>query len=158
MTEGRVNEYVDRTLDLATYHGIQPVGNARLVEALAPDDASGAIVTGVQKVAQRFLVELLKEQGSMPFRPDEGTVFLTEAKEGRFQTQADVLGAFARGVVEARRVIQADESEDDPPDERFVDAEVLEVFVAPGTAVVKFRIVTAAGSDRQFIFPLRIPI
>lgn len=158
MTDGRVSEYIDRTLDLAAYWGVQPVGNVRLVEALAPERTSGAIVTGVQKVSQRFLTELLKEQGSQPFRPDEGTTFLLEAKEGRFQTQADVLGAFARGVVEARRVIQADESDDDPSDERFVDAEVLEVFVAPGTAVIKFRIVTQAGADRQFIFPLRVPI
>lgn len=158
MTEGSVVDYIGRTIDLAGYHGIQPVGDVRLVEALSPEGESGAIVTGVQKVAQRLLVELLKETGSQPFWPNEGTVFLTEAREGRFRTQADVIAAFSRGVVDARATIQAEELASDPADERFVDAEVQQVFVGPGFAVITFTVITQAGADRNYIFPLKVPL
>jgi hypothetical protein len=153
-----IADYVGRTIDLAAYHGVSPRGRVQLVEALAPDEESGAVVTGVQKVAQRFLVELLRETGSTPFRPEDGTSFLTDARTGQFRTQADVMGAFARGVVEVRGTLQAEELETDPDDERFVDATVTDVLIAPGQAVIRFQLVTAAGAARQFIFPLNIPV
>lgn len=155
---GSIAEYIGRTVDLAGYHGVAPTGDNRLSEVLAPPGTGGAVVTGVQKVAQRFLVELLKEIGSMKFRPDEGSVFLTEAREGRLQTQSDVISAFARGVESVRATIQADELDSDPDDERFVTATVSQVVVTPGAAVVRFTVETQAGEDRNYIFPLTIPL
>lgn len=158
MTTGNVTDYIGRTIDLVAYHGVKPVGDNRLEATLAVAGTGGAIVTGVQKVAQRFLIELLKEVGSMTFRPAEGTTFLTEARLGGFQTQADVLAAFSRGVVEVKRILRVDEQASDPADEKFRGAIPISVAVSPGLAVINFEIVTAAGRNREFIFPLKVPI
>lgn len=158
MVTGNVANYAGRTVDLAAYHGILRTREAQLEQTLATEGTGGAIVTGIQKVAQRFLTELLKERGSMRFRPDEGTDFLTEARLGGFQTQADVLGAFYRGVVEVKRVLQLDESPDDPDDEKFRDAAVIAIEVAPGEASIRFELQTAAGNSREFIFPLPVTV
>lgn len=155
---GTVTQYVNRTVDMSAYHGIQPAGDVRLAETLAPVATGGAIITGVQKVAQRFLCEFLRETGSTPFRPNDGTDFITEVRSGALRTQADVLGAFARGVSQVQAILQAEEADTDPPDERFIDAIVSQVFVSPGLTVIRFQIVTQAGSEREFIFPLRIPL
>ncbi len=158
MTTGNIADYVGRTVDILAYQGIKATGNNKLTETLAEPGTGGVIITGVQKVAQRFLTELLKEVGTMTFRPSEGTSFLTEARLGGLQTQADVLGAFARGVLEVRRILQVDELASDPDDEKFRDAEVISIEVSPGQAIVNFEIVTEAGRDRTFIFPLPVSL
>lgn len=155
---GKIQEYIGRTIDLQAYQGVSSSGDVKLNEVLALPGEGGAIVTGIQKVVGRFIVELLKERGSVTFRPDDGTGFLTEARLGRFQTQAEVLGAFARGVTEARRAIQAQELATDPGDERFVNAIPTNVIVSPGSAIITFELITQAGADRTFIFPLKVPI
>lgn len=153
-----IKDYVGRTIDLVAYHGVNAGGDTLLEEALAEAGLSGAIVTGVQKVVQRVLTELLKERGSMTFRPSEGTNFLTEARIGAFQTQADVLGAFSRGISAVRQILAAEVAAGDPPDEIFVDAPVTSIVVSPGSAIIHFEVITQAGRDRKFIFPLRVPL
>lgn len=153
-----IADYVGRTVDLAAYHGVSSRGERLLEESFATAGTGGEIVTGTQKVVQRFLTELLKEQGSMTFRPGEGTLFLTEARLGRFQTQAEVEGAFARAVLDVQATLQADELSTDPDDERFVGARILSVIVIPGKAVIRFELETRAGSARKFIFPLPVPL
>ena len=153
-----IADYVGRTIDLVVYFGVSANGERLLEETLAPQGESGAIITGVQKVVQRFLIELLKERGSMTFRPNEGTLFLTEAKLGRFQTPAEVEGAFARGVSDVRVTLQNAELATDPDDERFVSAEITNVIVVPDTAIIRFVLQTRAGVDRKFIFPLKVPL
>ncbi len=157
-TPTTIADFVGRTIDLVAYYGVSPNGERLLEETLAPSGESGAITTGVQKVVQRFLIELLKERGSMTFRPNEGTLFITEARRGRFRTPAEVEGAFARGVSDVRITLQNAELDTDPDDERFVSAEITGVVVVPNTAIIRFIIQTRAGVDRKFIFPLTVPL
>ena len=151
-------DYIDRTVDLVGWHGMQPTGEVLLQQTLAPAGTGGFIVTGVQKVAQRFLIELLTETGSRQFWPLEGNDFLTEARLGAWQTPADALGAFVRAVAIIRPLLQAEEVDTDPADERFVDAVPLSVTLEPAMVIIRFRIDTQAGSDRNFIFPLALSL
>jgi len=153
-----IKDYTGRTVDISAYQGVQPTGDVQLSATLALPGEGGRIVTGPQKVAQRFLLELLKETGTMKFRPNEGTTFLTEARIGAFQTQTDVFGAFRRGVAVVRPLLRRQELAADPDDERFVDAEVISISVIPGEAVITAELITRAGRDRTYIFPLNVPI
>ncbi len=153
-----IKDYVGRTVDISAYQGVRPVGDVQLSATLALPGEGGRIVTGPQKVAQRFLVELLKEVASMRFRPAEGTTFLTEARVGAFRTHSDVFGAFRRGVAMAKPLIQRQELDTDPDDERFVDAVIISIAVIPGEAVITAELVTRAGRDRTYIFPLNVPL
>lgn len=154
---GSVTEYQDRHVDLLAYHGASERGEVLLAPTFAEPSEAGRVTTGVQKLAQRFVVELFRERGSTPFWPTLGTTFLTEARFGEFRTQVDVISAFARAVAQLRPVLQAAESADDPDDERFVDAEVLSVEVTPGRAIIRTELVTRAGRNRTFIFPIAVP-
>lgn len=155
--KGSVAEYVGRTIDLLAYHGAAASGDILLDPTFAEAGEAGRVTTGIQKLAQRFIIELFREQGSTPFWPNLGTTFLTEARFGEFRTQNDVIGAFARAVSQVKVNLQAQETDDDPDDERFLTAEVLNVEVLPGRATIRALLVSRAGRDRAFIFPITVP-
>jgi hypothetical protein len=147
---------VGRTVDLLAYQGVQASGDILLAPSLADPSTGGYVITGIQKLAQRFIVELFREQGTTTFRPGLGTTFLTEARYGSFRTQADVISAFARAVSQIRVNLQAQESDDDPDDERFLDAEVLSVVVESERVAIYANLISRAGRDRQFVFPIAV--
>lgn len=153
-----IQEYVSRTVDIVGYHGVQPTGDNQLDATLAIAGEGGRIVTGVQKLVQRFLVELFRERGSTLFRPDEGTTFLVEARSGNFRTPNDVIGAFARAAAQVKTTLQQDESDDDPNDERFGSAEVLSVTLEGARVSLRVSLLSRAGTDRIFIFPIAVSI
>lgn len=153
---GSVADYVGRAVDLLAYQGVQANGDILLMPSFADPGMGGYVVTGIQKLAQRFIVELFREQGTTTFRPTLGTTFLTEARWGAFRTQSDVISAFARAVAQLRVNLQEQESDDDPDDERFVDAEVVSVVVESGQVAIYANLISRAGSDRSFVFPIAI--
>ena len=153
---GSVSNYVDRTVDLLAYQGVQATGDILLAPGFADPGMGGYAITGIQKLAQRFIVELFREQGTTTFRPALGTTFLTEARFGAFRTQADVISAFARAVAQLRVNLQDQESDDDPDDERFVDAEVVSVVVESDQVAVYANLISRAGRDRSFVFPIAV--
>jgi hypothetical protein len=156
--QGTIDQYLGRTVDYVALQGVQPDKKVQLEMSLTTPGGGGSIVTGPQKVVQRFLLELLKEKGSMPLRPRGGTDFLTEARQGLLRTAADVRGAFARAVIDIRTELAFEDANATRDDERFRDARLLNVTVAQGTAVLQINVITAAETSRQFIFPLPIMV
>lgn len=153
---GSVAQYVGRQADLVVFHGVAESGESLLEMSLAEEGGSGKIVAGPQKVAQRFLLELLREKGTMPLRSSGGSDFMTEARMGLFRTAIDVMGAFARAVVDIRTTLQAEESDSDPDDERFQDAELVSAEVSASQVSIRVRVLTRAGESREFLFPLKV--
>lgn len=155
---GTVAQYLGRTVDLAAWHGVDPLRAVPLEDTLVPAGSGGYVVAGPQKVVQRFLLRLLKRQGSMRFLPSEGTQFMRDAQQGRWRTVADVSGSFYRAVSDIRLAMAAEESEDDPPDERFLDATLLAVELTARDSVrLRVRIRTQDPS-RVFLFPLAVMV
>src|SRR6185437_5077471 len=115
---GQALQYAGRTYDLSMFQGIQPAGRALLRADVAdPQAPAGAIVTGIQKLAQRFALLLLTEQGSMPLAPLQGSPLMTNLRQGTLRNDHDVFVAVAQGigvVVPQLRVLQ---QATDPPDE-----------------------------------------
>ena len=152
-----VRDYVDRTYDVLAYHGGKPTGDVLLDQTFAPDGEGGSICTGLQKLAQRFILELLTEQGSIRYLSWRGTTFMAEARQGRIRTQVDMQAALARAFVDLGRNLQAEEIESDPDDERFLRAEVVGIAFVPGEAVVYIQVYSQA-EHATFITPIQVPL
>mgnify|MGYP000877176217 CR=1 FL=1 len=116
-------DYVGRKVDLLAFHGYDSGDpSAPLEQSLAPDGTGGAVVAGVEKLAQRFLVELLTERGSLPYAAARGCSILSEARQGGWRSAGDVTRSFYSSLVDVRRTLLGLESDSDPDDERYASA------------------------------------
>ena len=161
-------DYFNRKYD---YLGVQNTvgpGERRLGLELFNASNSGQITTGIQKLTQRWLLEFLTEAGSMPGLPGRGTNFMRAARTGVFRTPINVRSEFALADLTLRQILQAEETDDTPPDERFTGAEITNLAVLPGfdvsqksgtTAVfltLNVKITSQAGDARAVIVPIEI--
>ena len=154
-----ITDYLGRTHDLLGYQGGNVAGGeVLLTQALATEINSGQITTGIQKLAQRFLLELLTENGSLTYLPNRGCDFMSKARLGNFLTPLDVLSAFSASLVDIRGNLEAEESEDDEDDERFLNAEAKSVTLNAGSATLHIQITSRAENTRIIIAPLNITI
>jgi len=152
-------DYIGRTYDLLSYQGGDVAGGEVLLnQALVTPENSGQITTGIQKLAQRFLLELLTERGSLTYLPDRGCDFMSSARLGNFLTPLDVLASFSASLVDIRNNLEIEESESDPDDERFLDATADSVTLNTGSATLHISITSRAGDTRVVIAPLNITI
>lgn len=152
-----VADYIDRRVDVAAFQGTQEQGEVLLLQALAEPGGSGKVATGLVKLGQRFLLELLTEQGSMPFQTTRGSTFMTELRTGRVRTPADLSAAFHRALINVRRNLIADELDDDPGDERYESAEIAGLELTAGEAKLYIRL-TSLSNDPAAIIPLAVTV
>lgn len=154
-----VRDYVGRTVDMLLYDSPtepftqQPV---QMLPGLVQPGGSGALTTGIQKLAQRFLLELLTVRGSLRYLPNRGTSFMAELRSGQLRTSSDVVAAFARAEHYAKGQLRREQAETDPADERYQQAELLSATHTGDRLSLRIRIVSDAGSDAVIIYPLRI--
>jgi hypothetical protein len=153
-----ITDYIGRTVDLSIFQGSRPEGDVLLDQSLVGDTDSGAAITGINKLAQRFLIRLLTEKGSIPYLPNEGSEFMYEARTGHFQVVSDVYAAFSASVVDIRRSFLAEEITGEPADEQFEKAELLNVTLSGGEASVLIKLTSRAGTSREYIAPLLTPV
>ena len=81
---------------------------------------------------------------------------MEDARLGLFSNQFDVLASFSASLVDIKRNLQSEETESDPNDERFSDAEAVNVVFQPGSAAITVKITSLAGTSRQVIAPLTV--
>jgi len=153
---GTVQQYQGRTIDVLAFDDAQPAGDALLTQVLVQRGQSGAIITGIEKLVQRFLIELLTEAASLDYQPLRGTTFMTALRAGIVRTSADLFATFAVAAVDARQNLQGEEQDTDPADERFRRADLLSATLFGDTASLNIQVVSEAGEARKVIFPLRV--
>ena len=90
------NPYTGRTIDLLAFQGIVPGTNTLATPALVQPGNSGQLCTGIQKLCQRWLLELLTTVGSMVYQPERGCNFVQQLMTGQLQTTLDLQQAFGR--------------------------------------------------------------
>ena len=151
-----VGPYVGRTVDVLLFDPPDVIGNSPSAQALALPQQGGALIAGVEKLVQRFLLELLTEQGSMQYLPLRGCSFMTDARHGLWRNPGDVLASFSAACLTVKQNLMDDELESDPLDERFAAAELLNVSVTPSLVSLRIRLSSLAGENRTVLFPLRI--
>lgn len=143
------------TYDVAAFQTAVPTSSLPTPQELWALDGEGRVITGVVKLVQRFLLELLTIRGSVPFAPLAGSSLLSIARAGRIRSDVDAYVFFQYAVGEIEPNLQAVETDTDPPEERFRDAEILSVTFTNTYLSYRVRITTAAGTTRELVVPLR---
>jgi hypothetical protein len=149
-----LQDYATRKYDYLGLQGVKPHGSNRLGLALFEPDSNGQICVGVQKLAQRWLLEFMTENGSMPGAPTRGCAFMRAVRQGRLRTQVEVLSLFSASNVTIRQNLQAEEYAGMPDDERFIGADLTSVAILPGYMQLNVKINSLAGTARTVIFPI----
>ena len=155
-----VAQYIGRQVDLLAYDGDLTGGRTPLLMRLAAEDHGGKVTTGLQQLAQRLLVELFTIRGSMVHFPERGCDFLAQAMRGEFRTPLDVFAGFASALLDIRQQLLLQETEDDPLDERFEDAELTKVELSASTGMrlwISIKSRAPAGSA-TYVVPLAISV
>lgn len=155
-----VTSYQGRTVDLGILQGSEnsigvmvPLVQS-LTEAAAP---GGILVTGLQKLAQRFLLILLTEQNTLTYLPANGCRFMADARSGIWRTAADVTASFQYSLIDIKRQLSAIALPTDPLDELLLDAILLNVSLdAPNQVSLSIALTTQAGTSGVFIAPINV--
>lgn len=149
-----LTDYAGRSYDFLALQNIKARGDSKLGLALAKQGADTYICVGVQKLAQRWLLEFLTERESMPGLPMRGTDFMTRVRQGRIRTEAALQAAFAFAEYDARINLQKEEEITWPDDERLAGVNLLSVTFLPGYANLRVGITSRAGVSRDIILPI----
>lgn len=149
-----LQDYATRRYDLLAFEGVKLDKESQLNLLLFSDNNSGQICAGIQKLAQRWLLEFLTERGSMVGKPTRGCDFMRSVRTGRFQNQTDVFYAFAYAETIVRRNLRQEETEETPNDERIDSAAPISISFLPGYAQLRIQINSLAGDSREIILPV----
>jgi hypothetical protein len=152
---GQAKDYAGREFDLLAFQGAVPVGNTLLAQTLFSEFDAGEVCTGVQKVAQRWILHFLTKRGSMRYNQDDGTDFMIDAARGVWQSEEDVFEAYDFAASDVALYMTREENEDMHPEDRFASAELLELELRADRSVsLRIQINTLAGTSRQVILPI----
>lgn len=133
-------------LDLALF---QPDGSQSIMTA-----QGGRAVSGAEALAQRFTLVFMNRLGSTAYYAKDGTNFPDEARSANFMTELDVYALFAQAIRQAGAILQAEETDDDPDDERYVGAEITQLTVGEDAVSLDVRITSRAGEPADLTLPL----
>ena len=154
-------DYTGRTVDLLIFQGVEPSGKQRIHTGFALDEG-GYVCTGVQKVAQSWLILFLTDLGTVLNKPTRGSSFLHAMRTGRIRVEDDVSAEFSLAAEQVRQTMGLDASADGtlPADERLDEAVLLEFDLdqAASYLYLKVRILTVAGDSRDVILPVPVTI
>ncbi len=151
-----VIDYKGRTVDYLAFDDIKAAGDALLTQQLVKPKASGALISGIQKVIQRFLLELLTGAGSLDYLPGRGTMLMPALQAGVIRTTQDLFSYFNVAAKTAKENVVAEEIDSDPDDERIADVTLLSASLLGDTAVINISFVTVAGDSLTVLYPLRV--
>ena len=149
-----LQDYANRKYDFLVFKNVDLSKEAQLGLALYDEDTNGKICTGIQKLAQRWAMEFLTEQGSMPHKPERGCGFMTWLRFGRLQNRTDAVSAFVAANMTIANNLTLEEYAGMPDDERFESAELSNLAILPGYMELRVIIVSRAGVSRLAILPI----
>jgi len=149
--------YIGRTIDVLAFRGAQAAGETLLKQSLADSESTGEICTGVQKLAQRFLIALLTEKASAKYAAAEGTNLIRDLRQGRIRSEIDMRASFALAEQQARERLMNEEQETDPTDERYRKAELTTLTLSPGSANLTIAL-SSQSAAVTFVVPLAIVV
>lgn len=156
-----VIDYADRRADMLAFRGMFPASTDReqlLAQELVRPGDGGALIAGIEKLAQKVLITLFKKTGSCIYRPRDGCRFMIDAELGYWRTAADVSLSFVSARYDVRQQIQADESPDDPDDERWGSLILNGVTLFGDTVTLRMTLLSLAGTEYTFLSPITVPI
>lgn len=156
-------DYAGRTVDLLLLKTVLdvPVMNKRVGIDVSNVSGEPMIVTGVEKLVQRFAVAFINAMGSTKFRPNHGTNIVPQVSKGLVYDMSSLeVEAAEANLLAKTQTIEGDADEDTPDDEKLVDSEVTDLEFSRAEARIKIsvRLTTAAGDSYTYIIPVPIGV
>jgi len=154
-----VSDYASRTIDVLAFRGGTTSTEVLLEQSLADAASGGEITTGIQKLAQRWLITLLTELGTVKYKPTMGTTFMTQLRQGYVRSDADMRALFALSELRVREQLNNEVTATTPLDEQYRDASLTAVTVIPGYVNISVTLRSrAADGTATFIVPIPLVV
>jgi hypothetical protein len=150
-----IADYQGRKFDILAF---QPAnGTTELSQSLVSSSNGGLICTGIQKLAQRWVLEFLTPAGSIPYKPERGSSFIDNVRSGKIQNNVDVVAYFSAAAAEIATNLKNEDLVTDPADEKY-DSASLDGFslMDDGKLVLEVTVLSAAGTSRNIILPISV--
>jgi hypothetical protein len=104
---------------------------------------SEQLLSGPYKLAQRVLIELLTEYGSIKYLPRRGCNFLKHLMTAK--NEFDVMVAFTASRSQIRSYLKTTENAYTPVDEKFADMRLDEIVLDSNYALLTVSVMNRAG-------------
>lgn len=114
----------------------------------------GLLVTGVNKLAQRVIVELMTERGSLQYQPLRGTGFPSSLRSKQNYTETDVLAAFAAARLALLRNLRTDAGDNLAEYPKSIRASRL--LILDGGMLLTLNVVAESGETADVTTSLRV--
>ena len=111
-------------------------------------------MTGAQKLAQHFIVELMTQKGSVRFDPDYGCRLPNELRN--ILSLGDLHGVLARGINDVVTNVRGRERITDSPNEMLAGASIVDLKQRLDCVIVSLRLRTEAGDDLVVKLPVEL--
>jgi len=150
-----IADYQGRKFDIMAF---QPKpSETKFEQALTSYDSGGLICVGIQKLAQRWVLEFLTPVGSMPYIPGRGTSFMRKIRYNGNSTNIDIVAFFGTAAEEIRINFLKEDRLIDPDDERYSSASLDGFSInADKKLVLNVSILSVAGTARKVIIPISV--
>jgi hypothetical protein len=154
---GTLAQYSGRTVDFLAFENMKVSGDTQLTQTMVLPRQTGALITGIEKLVQRFLLELLTERGSLQYDSNRGTLFITKIRAGMVNTSQALFAVFNAAELELRNTLKMEEDKlNDPADERYKQATLLAASLLGDFATLSIQVNSMAEESRTVIYPLRL--
>lgn len=154
MTEISTN-YDNRLVDLLIFQNVDPLRKKEVYLGLGDE---GYVCTGIQKVAQTFLVNFLTDRGSNPWDLLKGTDFLPNLRAGLIIDDNTLQAEFQIALLESTEYIRRNTPADTPDDEQFRTADLMSWDISNGKLTMYIKVESVAGESRDYIVPVTVAI
>lgn len=153
-----VADYKGRTIDLLAFQGATATGEKLLSQVLVAEGESGQVTAGIQKLAQRWYLEMLTEMGTIPYDLLRGTGLMFDARNGIIRTTVEAEQSFALASKEAETNLILEEDTDMPEDERYGSITLDNVTVTADRVIYRATLRSLSGESREVLMPLTTTI
>lgn len=156
-------DYNGRLVDLEYLQTIsKPSGSYDVTQSIAI--SSPKIVTGIQKLVQRYAIIMLTRLGDVYLAPNKGTGFLDRIARGGGRSRGHILQTFAFANIDVIRQLREDDGNTDtygeiPADEQIRRAELLDYSVDFTTSTLSLTVFieSNAGESFTYVIPVTVP-
>lgn len=125
-------------------------------QTLATPGTGGREITGPEKLANRFLLELLTIKGSMRFLTSHGSSLMSDLSSGRVLSEFDVFVAFGHAIYDVGTNLLNEDVTTDPLNEQFASASLTGLNVTTDSIQMSIAVQNKAGDVNVVNIPLTV--
>lgn len=156
-------DYSGRTVDLLLLKTITsiPAVNQRVSLDVSNSVDNPMVVSGIEKMVQRFAILFINIMGSTKFRESHGTNLVSDVGSGLVYDMGTLTTTVAKANKNAMTEMKnGDINEDTPDDEKLATSEIIDLELSKETSSVKIsiKLTSEAGESYTYIIPVAIGV